>query len=99
MVEALKEVRVNISEGGIQFVWNRPFQPSDYVEVTMRFRDIQDDLVVLCGEVVRTQHVRGNLYSVALKFPCRARAMKRIISMFVMHKEREYRARKIVGNL
>ena len=80
-------------------MWDRPFVLGDYVEVRMLLRHDQEDLVVLCGRVVRSEHVKGELFSVALEFPCKYYAMKRIINRFVMHKQREYRAKKIIGHL
>jgi len=95
----MKTVNVNISEGGIRIIWDRPFVVGDYLEVRMLLRYDQEDLVILCGRVVWSEHIKGELYRVALEFPCRYRAMKRIITCFVLHKEREYRTRKIIGHL
>ncbi|MEW5744532.1 MAG: PilZ domain-containing protein [Nitrospirota bacterium] len=87
--------KVNISGGGLAFDSQRPYNPGDRIEIAMVLK-VRDGALVVCGEVVRTDQVRG-LYRVAVRYLDMDEKIRGIITKFVFLRERELRDEKRAG--
>ena len=87
---------VNISGGGLYTLWNHPFDIGSHVSSFIILKDIKEDGLIVCGEVIRCQRI-GKKYGIALKFLCRRDFKRDLILKFVTNRERELLAKGKIG--
>lgn len=82
-------LKVNISEKGIKFPSEIPFEIGDFVEIKTVMDIYQPLGFYLYGEVLRCEKKEKNIYEVAIKFINLPKDIKEKISYFILQKERE----------
>ncbi|MCL4490653.1 MAG: PilZ domain-containing protein [Nitrospirae bacterium] len=88
--------KVDISGSGIAFATVERYAAGDLVEMSMVLERVHDGVLVVHGEVVRSQPA-GGMYKVAVRFVHLDDRIRDLIIRFVFAREREIMAEKRVG--
>ncbi|WP_028840564.1 PilZ domain-containing protein [Thermodesulfobacterium hveragerdense] len=80
--------KVNLSEKGLRFISQDPFEINDFVEVKTVLDLYQPVGFYLYGKVVRCKPVEGK-FEVAVEFVNLNKTIREKISFFILQKERE----------
>lgn len=82
-------LKVNISEKGVRFPSEIPFEIGDFVEIKTVMDIYQPLGFYLYGEVLRCEKKEEKIYEVAVKFINLPKDIREKISYFILQKERE----------
>ena len=92
----LKVKKVNLSGKGIFFEAYERYQVGDILEIKLFLEQVQSDIIVAYGEVVRVENY-PNHSGVAVRFYDMDEKITGIITAYVLHRERELIAERRVG--
>lgn len=92
----LKVKRVDISGNGIFFETPERFHRDDMLEVRLFLEQVQSDIVVVCGRIVRVEE-HPNHTGIAIQFIGMTERVLNALTAFVFFRERELIAEKRVG--
>ncbi|KAF0185772.1 MAG: type IV pilus assembly protein PilZ [Nitrospirae bacterium] len=92
----LKVKKVNLSGRGVFFEAYERYQLGDILEIKLFLEQVQADIILAYGEVVRVENY-PNHSGVAVKFFDIDERVLGIITAYVLHRERELISEKRVG--
>ena len=98
-VPALSECplkRIDLSGGGMSFATAERYVKGDIIEISMILEKVHEGVLIIYGEVVRSEHVGGQ-YMVAVRFISMDDRIRDLIIRFVFAREREIIAEKRIG--
>jgi hypothetical protein len=85
----LPSLKINLSEKGLRFPSETPFELGDIVEIKTVIDIYQPLGFYLYGEVLRCEKKEEGIYEVAVKFVNLPKDIKEKLSYFILQKERE----------